>query len=38
MMAQSLIRHIRSVTDLPVKYLLRHYHAVRVLDASRHTK
>ncbi|MBD8529271.1 MULTISPECIES: MBL fold metallo-hydrolase [unclassified Massilia] len=35
LMAQSLIRHIRSVTDLPIKYVvLSHYHAVRVLGAS----
>jgi len=34
-MAQSLIRHIREVTDLPIKYVvLSHYHAVRVLGAS----
>lgn len=34
-MAQALIRHIRSVTDLPIKYVvLSHYHAVRVLGAS----
>jgi glyoxylase-like metal-dependent hydrolase (beta-lactamase superfamily II) len=34
-MAQSLIRHIREVTDLPIKYvMLSHYHAVRVLGAS----
>jgi glyoxylase-like metal-dependent hydrolase (beta-lactamase superfamily II) len=34
-MAQSLIKHIRSVTDLPIKYVvLSHYHAVRVLGAS----
>ena len=34
-MAQSLIKHIRSVTDLPIKYVvLTHYHAVRVLGAS----
>ena len=34
-MAQDVIRHIRSVTDLPIKYvLLSHYHAVRVLGAS----
>ena len=35
LMAQSLIQHIRSVTDLPIKYVvLSHYHAVRVLGAS----
>lgn len=34
-MAQELIRHIRSVTELPIKYVvLSHYHAVRVLGAS----
>jgi len=34
-MAQDVIRRIREVTDLPVKYvLLSHYHAVRVLGAS----
>ena len=34
-MAQQLIAHIRSVTDLPIKYVvLSHYHAVRVLGAS----
>jgi glyoxylase-like metal-dependent hydrolase (beta-lactamase superfamily II) len=34
-MAQDVIRHIRSVTDLPIRYvLLTHYHAVRVLGAS----
>ncbi|MGV3652662.1 MAG: MBL fold metallo-hydrolase, partial [Noviherbaspirillum sp.] len=34
-MAQSLIRHIRQITDLPIKYVvLSHYHAVRVLGAS----
>src|SRR5215470_3541695 len=34
-MAQDVIRHIRSVTDLPIKYvLLTHYHAVRVLGAT----
>src|SRR5258705_6541140 len=34
-MAQDVIRHIRSVTDLPIKYvLMSHYHAVRVLGAS----
>ncbi|MGJ9416312.1 MBL fold metallo-hydrolase [Massilia sp. CMS3.1] len=35
LMAQSLIKHIRAVTDLPIKYVvLSHYHAVRVLGAS----
>jgi glyoxylase-like metal-dependent hydrolase (beta-lactamase superfamily II) len=35
LMAQALIRHIREVTDLPIKYVvLSHYHAVRVLGAS----
>ena len=34
-MAQDVIRHIRAVTDKPVKYvLLSHYHAVRVMGAS----
>ena len=35
LMAQELIRHIRSMTDLPIKYVtLTHYHAVCVLGAS----
>ncbi|GJI86866.1 MULTISPECIES: MBL fold metallo-hydrolase [Duganella] len=39
LMAQSLIDHIRSVTDLPIKYVvLSHYHAVRVLGASAYLK
>lgn len=34
-MAQELIRRIRTVTDKPIKYVvLSHYHAVRVLGAS----
>jgi len=34
-MAADVIRHIRKVTDLPIKYVvLSHYHAVRVLGAS----
>ena len=34
-MAQDVIRHIRGVTDKPIKYVvLSHYHAVRVLGAS----
>jgi len=34
-MAKALIRHIRQVTDKPIKYVvLTHYHAVRVLGAS----
>ncbi|MFZ9368213.1 MAG: MBL fold metallo-hydrolase, partial [Burkholderiaceae bacterium] len=34
-MAQALIKHIREITDLPIKYVtLTHYHAVRVLGAS----
>jgi len=34
-MAQDVIRHIRSVTDKPIRYvLMSHYHAVRVLGAS----
>ena len=35
MMAQDVIRRIRTVTDKPIKYVvLSHYHAVRVLGAS----
>jgi len=34
-MAQDVIKHIRGVTDKPIKYVvLSHYHAVRVLGAS----
>ena len=34
-MAEDVIRHIRRVTDKPIKYVvLTHYHAVRVLGAS----
>ena len=34
-MAQDVIRYIRSVTDKPIKYVtLTHYHAVRVLGES----
>ena len=34
-MAQDLMRHVRTVTDKPIKYvLLTHYHAVRVMGAS----
>jgi glyoxylase-like metal-dependent hydrolase (beta-lactamase superfamily II) len=34
-MAGDVIRHIRTVTDKPIKYVvLSHYHAVRVLGAS----
>ena len=34
-MAEDVIRHIRTVTDKPVKYVvMSHYHAVRVLGAS----
>ena len=34
-MAQDVIRHIRTVTDKPIQYVtLTHYHAVRVLGAS----
>ncbi|AOF84881.1 metallo-beta-lactamase superfamily protein [Hydrogenophaga sp. RAC07] len=34
-MAKDLIKHIRTVSDKPIKYvLLTHYHAVRVLGAS----
>lgn len=35
LMAEDVIRHIRTVTDLPIKYVvMSHYHAVRVLGAS----
>ena len=38
-MAQALIKHIRAITDLPIKYVtLTHYHAVRVLGASAYFK
>jgi glyoxylase-like metal-dependent hydrolase (beta-lactamase superfamily II) len=34
-MAQDVIRHIRTVTDKPIQFVvLSHYHAVRVLGAS----
>ncbi len=34
-MAQDVVRHVRQVTDLPIKYVtLTHYHAVRVLGAA----
>ena len=34
-MAKELMRHVRKVTDKPVRYVvLTHYHAVRVLGAS----
>ena len=34
-MAQDVVRHIRTVTDKPIQYVtLTHYHAVRVLGAS----
>jgi glyoxylase-like metal-dependent hydrolase (beta-lactamase superfamily II) len=34
-MARDVIRHIRTVTDKPIRYvLMSHYHAVRVLGAS----
>jgi glyoxylase-like metal-dependent hydrolase (beta-lactamase superfamily II) len=34
-MAQDVVRHIRTVTDKPIEYVtLTHYHAVRVLGAS----
>ena len=34
-MAEDVIRHVRTVTDKPIKYvILTHYHAVRVLGAS----
>lgn len=38
-MAQDLIARIRSITELPIKYVvLTHYHAVRVLGASAYFK
>ncbi|MGJ7503206.1 MBL fold metallo-hydrolase [Variovorax sp. ZT5P49] len=38
-MAQDVIRRIRELTPLPIKYvLLSHYHAVRVLGASAYFK
>ena len=38
-MAQDVIRHVRQVTDKPIKYVvLTHYHAVRVLGASGYTR
>ena len=38
-MAQDVIRRIRAVTPLPIKYVvLSHYHAVRVLGASAYFK
>jgi glyoxylase-like metal-dependent hydrolase (beta-lactamase superfamily II) len=38
-MAQDVIRHVRTITDKPIKYvLLTHYHAVRVLGASGYKK
>ncbi|HEX6980738.1 MAG TPA: MBL fold metallo-hydrolase [Alphaproteobacteria bacterium] len=34
-MAEELVRYVRTVTDKPIKYvLLTHYHAVRVMGAS----
>lgn len=34
-MARGVIRHVRQVTDEPIRYVvLGHYHAVRVLGAS----
>ncbi len=34
-MAQDVIRHVRRITDKPIRYVtLTHYHAVRVLGAS----
>src|SRR3954465_8390529 len=34
-MAEDVIRRIRTVTDLPIKYVvMSHYHAVRVLGAT----
>src|SRR5450755_2712104 len=38
-MAQDLIRRIREVTSLPIKYvLLTHYHAVRALGGAAYPK
>jgi glyoxylase-like metal-dependent hydrolase (beta-lactamase superfamily II) len=38
-MAQDVIRRIRSVTDKPIKHVvMSHYHAVRVLGASAYAK
>ena len=38
-MAADVIRHIRTVTDKPIKYVvMSHYHAVRVLGASARTR
>ena len=38
-MAQDVIRHVRQITDKPIKYVtLTHYHAVRVLGASGYKK
>ncbi|NJD34165.1 MAG: MBL fold metallo-hydrolase [Betaproteobacteria bacterium] len=38
-MAQDVIRHVRRITDKPIKYVtLTHYHAVRVLGASGYKK
>jgi glyoxylase-like metal-dependent hydrolase (beta-lactamase superfamily II) len=38
-MAADVIRHIREVTDKPIKYVvMSHYHAVRVLGASAYVK
>lgn len=37
-LAGNVLKHIRQVTDLPIRYLvLSHYHAVRVLGASAYT-
>src|SRR5215469_13370920 len=34
-MAEDVIRHVRTVTEKPIKYLLlTHYHAVRVMGAA----
>jgi glyoxylase-like metal-dependent hydrolase (beta-lactamase superfamily II) len=38
-MAADVIRHIRTVTDKPIKYVvMSHYHAVRVLGASAYAR
>ena len=38
-MAQDVIRHVRRITDKPIKYVtLTHYHAVHVLGASGYKK
>ena len=38
-MAQDVVRHVRQITDKPIKYVtLTHYHAVRVLGTSGYKK